>query len=656
MSENPFFRDLALVVAAALAGGVLARLIRQPLFIGYVIGGLLISPFTPGPAIQDVHTFEVLAQIGVVLLMFSIGIEFSLHEMVRLGAPAMVGAPLTMLLVVGLATGAGVAAGLTTAEAAAAGIIVSVASTMVVVKLFLERGELQTPHARLSVATLLSEDLLVVALIIFLPLLAAGGPGRISSLAVAVGRALVVLVPLFYLANRIVPPVLARVARSGSAEMFILVAMVIGIGTAALSSGLGLSLALGAFLGGMIISESEFTHEILARVLPMRDLFGALFFVSMGTLIRPQDLGADLPLVALLLGVIVVGKFALRTLVLRIFRYPWPAGALVSVHLAQSGEFSFVLAQVARSAGVIGPGLYHAVLTAALLSILISAVLSALAHRLIEEPIAPPHPADRRDASLSGHVVLCGFGRVGSVMGEALEAFDIPYTVVDLDFSIIEAVRPRGIPCVYGDAASEPVLRQAGVETARLAVVAIPDFQRTRLAVRRLRALNPTIPILARSQHLSQRDALIEAGASEVIQPEFEAAQTLLRHGLERLGVAHDDVKAYMEQQRGVVGLAPFGELPTRGLEHLLRTKTVTIKDGMLADIPLSRARIRDRTGVWLVAVRRADGSEVRTPGGDTLLRAGDEVTVLGLTEQIARFEALNERRPAPGDRPYAPE
>jgi len=655
VAETPFFRDLALVVAAALVGGVLARLIRQPLFIGYVIGGLLISPFTPGPAIQDIRTFEVIAQIGVILLMFSIGIEFSLHEMVRLGAPATVGAPLTMLLVVALTTGVGMMLGLPAVEAAAAGIVVSVASTMVVVKLFLERGELKTPHARLSIATLLSEDLLVVALIIFLPLLAGGGAGRVGSVVEAIGLALVVLVPFFYLANRIVPKILARVARSGSTELFILVAMVIGIGTAALSSGLGLSLALGAFLGGLIISESEFTHEILARVLPMRDLFGALFFVSMGTLIRPQELGADLPRVALMLGVIVVGKFVLRVPVLRIFRYPWPTAALVSLHLAQSGEFSFVLAQVALAAGVIGPGLYHAILTAALLSILASAGLATLAHRLIEEPhVLPPHPAGGKEAP-SGHVVLCGFGRVGSVMGEALEAFDIPYTVIDLDLSIIEAMRSRGIPGVFGDAASEPVLRRAGAQDARLAVVAIPDFEPTRLAVRRLRELNPALPILARSEQLTQREALIEAGASEVIQPEFEAAQTLLRHGLERLGVAHDDVRAYMEQQRGIVGIAPFGELPTRALEHLLRTKIVTIREGMLADAALGRARIRDRTGVWVIAVRRPDGTEVQNPGADSVLRAGDDVTVLGLSEQIARFEALNDSVP-PGDRPYAPE
>ncbi|MGH2349382.1 MAG: TrkA C-terminal domain-containing protein, partial [bacterium] len=202
-----------------------------------------------------------------------------------------------------------------------------------------------------------------------------------------------------------------------------------------------------------------------------------------------------------------------------------------------------------------------------------------------------------------------------------------------------------------------PVLRRVGAAGARLAVVAIPDFERTRLAVRRLRDVNPPLPILARSQHLTQRDALIEAGASEVIQPEFEAAQTLLRHGLERLGVAHDAVKAYMEQQRGVVGVAPFGELPAVALEHLLKTKTVTIaEDGLLADVPLARSRIRDRTGVWIVALRRADGTEVRSPGAETVLRAGDEVTVLGLSEQLARFEALNGRRPGQGEGPYAPE
>jgi CPA2 family monovalent cation:H+ antiporter-2 len=599
-----------------------------------------------------VATFELFAQIGVVLLMFSIGIEFSLHEMTRIGAPALIGAPVVMALVIMITALTGALLGWRPGEGVAAGIVISVASTMVVAKLLLERGEIKAPHARLAVGTLLMEDLLVVVLIVLLPVLAGSGTGRFSSLVLALVRAAVLLGPFFYLANRVVPRILGRVARRRDPEMFVLVAMAIGIGTAALSSSLGLSLALGAFLAGLIISESEFTHEVLARLLPMRDVFGALFFVSLGTLIRPGDVFANLPLLLGLLGLIVVGKFGVRAVVLRFFRYPWPTAALVGVHMAQTGEFSFVLAQVAREAGLLGDMVYHGLLAASLLSILITSVLSGFAHRWIEEPA--PSDVPSRETPEPDRVLICGFGRVGSTIGEALEAFNIAYAVVDLDFPTIEALRQRGIPCVFGDAASEPVLRSAGATGARLAVVAIPDFERTRLAVRKFRELNPNVAILARSSHPDQRVPLIEAGATEVIQPEFEAAQTLIRHSLEGLGIMHDEVKKYMQHQRQVEYLGSVFALAPPDL-HLLKTKTVIIRPGLFDDVPLRRSQIRERAGVWVLSIRRQDGAEILDPIGDTVLLAGDEVTVLGLPEQIALFESLN-RESAMASETFRPE
>jgi len=641
VSEAVFFRDIALVFIAALLGGALAQWLRQPLFVGYVIGGLLISQFTPGPAVQDVRTFELFAQIGVVLLMFSIGIEFSLHEMTRLGAPALVGAPIVMALTVLLVVIVGMVMRWPVSQGAAVGIVISVASTMVVAKLVAERGEPHAPHARLAIGTLLTEDLIVVALIVLLPVLGGESASRMRSVLSALARAVLVLVPFFYLVNGLVPEVMARVARRRSAELLMLVAMSIGVGTAALSGGLGLSLALGAFLGGLIISESEFTHEVLSRVLPMRDVFGALFFVSVGMLIRPADFVEGLPLLAVLLALIIPGKALLRLLVLRAFRYPWPTAALVSVHLAQTGEFSFVLAQVARGAGLVGDAMYNALLTASLISILVTAVLSHLGHRWVEEPPLRSIPAGDEPRGV-GRVLICGFGRVGGTIGEALETFRIPYTVVDLDFHMVEALRARGIPVVYGDAAGEPVLRRAGAERAALAVVATPDFERTRLAVRRLRQINPAMAILARSTRPGQRPALIEAGASEVIQPEFEAAQTLIRHGLEQLGVPHEQIKEYMAEQRAAAELSA-GRAPQLPLHHLLEATTVRVGPGFCADCSLRRARIRERTGVSVLAVRHADGSEIVNPGPDVVLRAEDMVTIIGLPEQIALFERLNQ-------------
>lgn len=638
--EAPFFRDIALVFIAALVGGALAQGIRQPLFVGYIIGGLLVSPFTPGPAVQDVRTFELFAQIGVILLMFSIGVEFSLAEVFRQGSPALLGAPAAMGLIILIATGVGVLLGWPAGQAAAVGATISVASTMVVAKLLAERGELHAPHARLAIATLLMEDLIVVALIVLLPALAGEAAVRARALAGGLVRAAVVLLPFFYLANRVVPKVMARVARRGSPEMFILVAMAIGVGTAALSSSLGLSLALGAFLGGLIISESEFTHEVLARILPMRDLFGALFFVAVGTLIRPTDLAGGGVVLLVLLLLIIAGKLGVRALVLRFFQYPWSMAAIVSLHLAQTGEFTFVLAQVARGAGLLPDGVYQAILAASLLSILVTSGLSGVGHRWIEAPGTGEGSGLEKIERVPGRVLICGFGRVGGTIGEALEAFGIPYTVVDLDFHVIEALRIRGIPCVYGDVASEPVLRTAGAATARLAVLATPDFERTRLAVRRLREVNPRVPILARSAHALQRAALVEAGATEVIQPEFEAAQTLLRHGLERLGVPHEQVKAYMLGSEHVLARAAMPE--SASPLELLQTRTVAIGPGFCAGVSLEDAGVREHTGVSVLALRRGDGAEVLNPAPRTVLQVGDLVTVIGMPDQIALFERLN--------------
>ncbi|MDQ7842786.1 MAG: cation:proton antiporter [Armatimonadota bacterium] len=642
MIETVFFKDVVLVVVAALLGGAVATWLRQPLFVGYVIGGLLVNPFTPGPAVQDVATFQLFAQIGVILLMFTIGMEMTLRELTRAGPPALFGAPVMAVLTIGLAVAAGAALHWPLAQAAAVGIVIANSSSMVAAKLLLERGAVNSPHGHVVLGTTLMEDLLTVVLIVVLPILARGETGRLGATGLAVARAAAILIPFLFLANRVIPRLLARVARQRNTELFIIVAMAIAVGTAALSAGLGLSLALGAFLAGLVISESdEFTHEILTRVLPLRDLFSALFFVSVGTLIRPRDLLAAPWLLVLVVALILGGKFVLRLLTLRLFRLPLNMGALVSVHLAQTGEFTFVMAQVALTAGLLSQGLYQAVLAASLVSILVISFISDLAHRWIEVPtprFPPPGEAERE----AGRVLVCGFGRVGGTIGEALEAFRIPFTVIDLNPQVVEALRQRGIPVVYGDAAGEPVLRSAGAERAVLAVVATPDFERTRLAVRRLRQLNPTVPILARSTRPGQRPALIAAGASEVIQPEFEAAQTLIRHGLEQLGIPHEQIKEYMAEQRAAAELSA-GRAPQLPLHHLLEATTVRIGPGFCADRSLRQARIRERTGVTVLTVRRADGDEVINPGPDVVLRPGDLVTIIGLPEQITLFERLNQ-------------
>ena len=635
ISEPGLFRDLAYVFLAAVVGGALARYARQPLILGYVLGGLLISPLTPGPSVADIHTFERFADVGVILLMFSLGIEFSLKDLAGVKWIAILGGPLGILMTIGLAMVVGAQAGWSPTRSAVVGMVVSVASTMVLARLLLDRGEIHSRHGRILIGISLVEDLIVVVLIVLIPALGAL-QDRIVAIAKALVTAAVILIPFFYLTRRILPPVLARVARTRSDELFLLVALAIGLGAAALTQAAGLSLALGAFLAGLLINESDYAHEMLARLLSLRDAFVALFFVTVGVLIDPRVISTNLTLLAVLVGIIVIGNWAIWTIVALIFRQPLSTALLVGVGLTQIGEFSFVLVQVARQAGHVGLDVYNATLAASLVTILLNAVLV----RAVPGWIGPGRLDQstltwglRSAGALDGHVVLCGFGRVGSAIGEALETFGIPYVAIETDPDIVKSLRARNVPAVFGDSAQRVILAAAQTDRAALVILAIPESDRARLAVSRIRALNPEAPILARVLDSEWRARLMEAGAAEVIQPEEEAASTLIRHALERLALPRDRVLAYLNRFRGAMERAEPGA--TDSASGLPQIREVRLRGGSPVGRPLGETRMRERFGVTLVRVTRHNGEVVLQPTAETVLRAGDRLHLFGLPRQI---------------------
>jgi CPA2 family monovalent cation:H+ antiporter-2 len=640
VADPIFFRDLAYVFVAAVLGAVLAWVTRQPLILGYVVGGVLIGPFTPGPVVSNLHTFELFAEVGVVLLMFSIGIEFSLRDLLRVRWVALLGGPLGILLSAGLALAVGALMGWPPLQGIVVGLVISVASTMVLARLLMDRGELRSSHGRVMIGITLVEDLAVVVLTVLLPALGALEPGRLLAIALALGRAALILVPFAYVAAQVIPPLMARVARTQNQELFLMVALAIGLGTAALTQAVGLSLALGAFLAGLTISASDYAHETLERLLPLRDAFVALFFVTVGALVDPATVLANLPLLGVLIGLVVVGKLVIWTGVVALFGYRLATAVLVGVGLTQIGEFSFVLVQVARAAGHVGNDVYNATLAASLLTILINAPLVRYgpawlgAVRLARgRDAAAPLPDEER----RGHVVLCGFGRVGSAVGEALETFGIPYVVIERDPDIVTGLRARGVPSLFADAARRDALVRAGVGRAALVIVALPDIDPARLAVHTIRALDPDVPVLARAHGRAEAEGLREVGTTEVIQPEVEASATLIRHALATLKLPKDLALAYLERFRGAMERAQ-GE-GARTPPVLPEVRGVRIAEGGIADQSLRDARVRERFGVTVVAIARA-GDLILNPPPETILRPGDTVKVFGLPEQIEAFVA----------------
>jgi CPA2 family monovalent cation:H+ antiporter-2 len=366
------YRDIAMVFAAAFICGLLAWRLRQPVLIGYVLAGLILSPLTPGPQVHDVRVFETLAEIGVILLMFSVGIEFSIPELLKVKWVALLGAPLGISLSIGIGAGVGALLGWPPLQGIAVGCIISVASTMVMMRLLMDRGELSSEAGRVMITLTLVEDLAVVILTILLPSLNSSEAGFLS-IVWRICRALLLLVPILVAGWKFVPRLLSRVERACNDEISLLLALTICLVVAAMTEFIGLSLALGAFLAGLLLGSSSFVHKLEKQTLPLRDAFVALFFVTVGMLIDPTTWLSSWYLVVLLVVLIIFGKFLVWSAISRIFGYSWETSKRVGIGLTQIGEFSFILAQVSLNAGLISREIYNATLVASLITILANA-------------------------------------------------------------------------------------------------------------------------------------------------------------------------------------------------------------------------------------------------------------------------------------------
>src|SRR5580704_5493241 len=371
-SHTHVFLDLTYIFLAAVIGGLVAWRLGLPLILGFVLGGIAISPFTPGPHVSDLHTFEVFAEVGVVLLMFSIGVEFSIPDLIRVKWVALAGAPIGILVMLGVAIGVGKLAGWSLTEGLVIGAAISVASTMVLARLLKDTGSMSETHGRVMIGITLVEDLAVICMTLVLPLFGGSGKDLFVSAAWTLGKALLLLVPLGFLAIKVIPPVFRRVKATCNQELFLLIAIAVCLGTAALAEAVGFSLALGAFLAGLSISGLEDLHDAHTQLLPLRDTFVALFFVSLGTLIDPHVLARSLPLLGLMLLLIVVGKFLVWMAVVWIFRYSFWTAIAVAARLTQIGELSFVVVQVGRSSGMVAENVFSTLIAASLISILLN--------------------------------------------------------------------------------------------------------------------------------------------------------------------------------------------------------------------------------------------------------------------------------------------
>lgn len=559
MGELTLLVDLVLAVGAGLLGGAVAVRLGQPVILGYLIGGVLIGPFTPGP-VGNYKNLHVLAEGGVALLMFAIGAELSIAELRRVGRVAVVGGVVQILGSIALGTAVGPLLGLSPAQALFFGGLTALSSTVVAIKLLAGRGEMSSLHGRIAVGFALVQDLSLVPMMVILPALARPSDSLVADLARAAALATGLLAATFFVGVRVVPWVLRWVMWTGSRELFLLAIVVLALGTALGTQLFGLSLAFGAFLAGIVVSESELSHQAVGEIQPVRDLLATLFFVTVGMLLDPFFLVRNLGPVALVVGVVVFGKIALILVGIRMFGYAGRTALLVGLSLAQIGEFSFVLAQLGRTENLIDEYLYNLTLAGALVTILVTPLLLRLEPMLLDvltrAPVLgrafhdPPPSLESQELGLSQHTVICGFGRVGAEVATALDRRGFGYVVIESTPTVAASLRARGVHVLFGDAANPLVLQHAGIERARVLAVTVPDLPTADRVVREARALNRSLDIVARSPSGEGPRRLRQAGANEVVRPELEAGLEFVRRTLHRYGVPATEVQAVIGRRR----------------------------------------------------------------------------------------------------------
>ena len=649
--------DLVLVLAVAAGGGLLAALCRQPVLLGYLVGGMVVGPAGLG-LIKELIQVETLAQFGVAFLLFALGVEFSLAELKKVQVISLGGGGLQIALTILVTTLVSLGVGWVSSPAQGVflGGILSLSSTAVVLKCLMERNETETPHGQVMLGILVVQDLALGLMLAVLPAL--DQPVELIGITVLTALLRIGLFAAGAVAVGIwvIPPLLRLLARTESRELFLLGVVALCFGIALLTEHLGLSIEMGAFVAGLMISEVEYADQTLAYVEPLRDIFATLFFASIGMLIDPVFLWNNLDLILGLVALVLLGKFLIITPVVKAFHYSWKTALISGLGLAQIGEFSFVLASEGQALGLVSRRVYLLLLGTTAVTLVLTPFVFQLLPKLLELTWLKPllDQADQPlevaiDAPRQNHVVICGYGRVGSNLVQLVQEQGYPLVVIDQSEGQIQQLREAGVDYVYGSAASLHVLKTAGVDKAKSLAIALPDPMSTRLCLKRALELSPGLDVVVRANQDKDIELLYQLGAREVVQPEFEASLELANHLLTGIGLSPPVVAREMQQIRSHHYLELRPDRPafqiSRDLQLAaqdLNSRWFTLPENSpLTGMTLEEADLRYLTGVSLMAIRRATGEEVDYPHAQTVLEQGDRLLLVGESEELAALEAL---------------
>lgn len=642
--------DIVVIFALAVAAALICHRLGLPSSIGLLLAGVLAGPDVLG-LVRNVHQIEVLSEIGVVLLLFVIGLEFSLADLAHMRRQFLVGGSIQFFGTAAAVGGATLAMGSTWQQSLYLGFVVALSSTAVVLKMLQERAELDAPHGRAVLASLIYQDIAVVPVMLMAPLLAggAGGSGLEDTFGL-VGRIAAVAVFGFVAYRWVVPLILKKITDTHSAEAFLLGVITLCIGIAVFTQSLGLSLALGAFLAGLIISESDYSHQAVTAMLPFRDVFMSLFFVSIGMLL---DIGYllenPLRLALLTLGILVI-KPLVATVASLVLGLSLRSAVLGGLALGQVGEFSLVATQAGVAAGLLGPDVFQTVLDTAVLSMLLTPVLFAIGPRVADAVCRTPLARLQRSGFTSarvgpahayfGHIVIVGYGVTGQNVARTARLAEVPYAVLELNAGLVREGIAAGEPIHYGDATQATILKHVDADKARAIVVVINDPAAARRIVGLARRIAPDAFILVRTRYLREVEPLRSLGADEVVADELEVSVEVFSRVLARMLVPRGDIKRLIGEVRGdwrrmartfAKDATAVPDLRVNVPDLTTHTLRLT-PSSPLAGKTIAEGHLRADHGVMVLAITR-DGGALGAPRGDTLLLAGDVLFVIGPAE-----------------------
>jgi len=654
----PLLNDILIIFVLSVVVLFVCQRLKVPVIVGFLLTGVIAGPYGLR-LVTSIHDVEVLAEVGVILLLFTIGIEFSLEKLLKIKKSVFIGGSVQVGVSIAVFTAIAMMLDMSVENAVFGGFLVSLSSTAIVLKVLQERAEIESPHGRNTLAILIFQDIIVVPMILFTPMLGGVAGNVTHELLLLFVKAIGVVLLVIVLARVVVPKMLFEIARTRSSELFLLSIVTLCLVVAWITSSLGLSLALGAFMAGLVISESEYSNQAFSSILPFKDVFTSFFFVSIGMLLNTAYLVDNIGLVLLIVMGILLGKMLIAGTATYLLGYPLRVAALVGLSLNQVGEFSFILSKFGIEHGLLMESQYQLFLSVSVLTMAATPFIIAAAPRISDIIIRIPLPDQLFGDSkkeftsdnmkqLSDHLIIVGYGINGKNVSKAASLAGVPYMIIEMNPETVRRERKNGENIYYGDASRDEVLRHAYVEKARIVVVAIADPSATRRITEVSKRLNPAAHIIVRTRFLQDMKELYGLGADEVIPEEFETSIEIFVRVLHGYNIPQDDIFRFVSEVRsdgyGMFRslMAESGRIPSMDLQlPSVDVSTVRVCEGSsIRGKSIAQVELRKRYGVTVIAIKR-DSGMIANPPADEILKLDDLLYIVGGRDKIAGSMSL---------------